>query len=103
MALRCAPPMLRGADMAAARTPPKVAAPLYSTPEYREWRRIVIARAHFRCEGEECGRSDCRLYADHIVEVRDDGAKFDPANGQALCGSCHVAKTNAERRRRLGS
>ena len=34
-----------------------------------------------------------RLFADHIVELRDGGNPFELANGQALCGSCHTIKT----------
>lgn len=94
---------------AARRVPPapKVAAPTYRDSEYPRWRARVIARAGARCEwreaGQRCGRShpDHRMYADHIVEVRDGGAEFDPANGQCLCASHHQLKTAAERRRRL--
>ena len=79
--------------------PPKVAEPLYSTPEYRAWRDAVIDRAGGRCEAltarGRChkARSRHRMFADHKVEVRDGGAKFDVANGQCLCGSHHTAKT----------
>lgn len=41
------------------------------------------------------------MFADHVVEVKDGGAKLDPANGQCLCGSCHTRKTAAARKRRL--
>jgi nitrite reductase/ring-hydroxylating ferredoxin subunit len=42
------------------------------------------------------------MFADHIVEVKDGGAKFDLANGQCLCGSCHTRKTAAARAQRMG-
>ena len=71
----------------------KTADPIYATEDYKHWRRIVIARAGGRCQGKECGRSGVRLFADHIVELKDGGAPFDPGNGQALCGSCHTTKT----------
>jgi 5-methylcytosine-specific restriction endonuclease McrA len=92
MALKCRPPMLACADRSAARVPPKVRDNFYITPEFKAWREIVIGRAGRRCE--KCGRVERRMFADHIVEVKDGGAKLDPANGQCLCGSCHTLKTN---------
>jgi 5-methylcytosine-specific restriction enzyme A len=73
--------------------------PELNTANYKYWRAEVLRRAGYRCEavdnGLRCPRAAprARLYADHIVERRDGGALFDPANGQALCGSHHVAKT----------
>ncbi|WP_245445631.1 HNH endonuclease signature motif containing protein [Metarhizobium album] len=52
-----------------------------------------------RCE--ECGRTDTRIFGDHIVEVRDGGALLDPANVRCLCGSCHTRKTAAARAKRM--
>lgn len=81
------------------QAPPKTAAPLYHSPEYRQWREGVIARAGRRCEavdnGQRCRKAEprCRMFADHKVEVRDGGALFDPANGECLCGAHHSAKT----------
>lgn len=103
MALKCAPPMLRVASMASVRVVEKAVAPYYLTEEHRQWRATVIARAGNHCQGKDCDREGVRLYADHIVEVKDGGSPCDPENGQALCGSCHGLKTHAERRRRLGS
>jgi uncharacterized protein YfaQ (DUF2300 family) len=50
--------------------------------------------------GQPCGRKEPRMFADHVVEIRDGGAPFDTANGQCLCGSHHTLKTNAERDKR---
>ena len=94
--LKCAPPRLSPAKMGLA-IPEKKADPFYLTPEFREWRELVIKRAGFKCEVPSCGRTGVRLFADHIVEIRDGGARLDPANGQSLCGSCHTRKTSAER------
>ncbi len=85
-------------SLAAAREPPKVAQPWYLTPEHRLWAKTVIARAGGQCQ--RCSRTGVRLYADHIREIKDGGARLDLANGQALCPSCHTRKTNAERDRR---
>lgn len=86
--------------------PPKQAKPIYLSAEHRAWREEVIVRAGARCEAIDNGRR-ChkaaprhRMFADHIVEVEDDGARFDVANGQCLCGSHHTAKTARERAKR---
>lgn len=100
MALKCAPTMLRPCRTVAARVPEKVADPVYATPEFRQWREFVIKRAGGVCQSPGCGRSERRMFADHVVEIKDGGAKFDPANGQCLCGSCHTRKTAAARRKR---
>lgn len=72
---------------------------------YEQWRKLVLDRAGWRCQGAGCGRQGGRggvtLFADHIVERKDGGALLDPENGQALCGSCHTKKTVAARTRRL--
>lgn len=80
--------------------PPKTVDPLYVSPEYRAWREAVIARAGRRCErlderGRRCWKAEprARMFADHVVEVKDGGARFDVANGMCLCGAHHSAKT----------
>lgn len=75
--------------------PPKVADPHYSTPEHRAWRAEVIRRSGGACA--DCQTAGKRLYADHVVELRDGGAPFNPANGAARCGACHTRKTAAAR------
>lgn len=87
--------------------PAKTADPHYGTPEHRAWRKAVIDRAFGTCEavdpdGRRCGRAEARMFADHVIELRDGGAPFDLANGQALCGGCHSRKTAAERAKRDG-
>ena len=96
-------PRLRTLDQRPAQEPPKVADSHYGTPEHRQWRAAVIARAGGRCQDPECqtpNRTVIRLFADHIVELRDGGAATDVRNGMARCGSCHTLKTNAERAKR---
>ena len=94
-------PMLRCANLSAARVPEKTADAVYSDPRYGAWREAVIGRAGGVCQHQGCARQERRMFADHIVEIRDGGAVFDPANGQCLCGKHHTLKTIAERRRRL--
>lgn len=43
------------------------------------------------------------MFADHIRELKDDGAPLDVANGQCLCGSHHTTKTNQARAARMRS
>lgn len=86
-------------DMRRVLAPAKVARQIYSSPEFREWREAVIARAGRRCEavdaGVRCAKAEPRhrMFADHKEEVRDGGALYDVGNGQCLCGSHHSLKT----------
>ena len=102
------PPLIgeRGTTGAVARER-KTADPFYLSPEYRAWREAVVARAGRRCEaienGTRCGKAEPqhRLFADHIVEVVDGGARFAASNGQCLCGRHHTLKTVKARAERL--
>jgi 5-methylcytosine-specific restriction enzyme A len=68
----------------------------------REWRRLVEYLKRQRGERcEQCGRTGTRLFADHVVEIKDGGPLLDPRGIRLLCGSCHGGKTHAERRRRM--
>jgi len=80
----------------------KVALPFYSSPEWKALLAEIIRERGRRCEGAGCGREGCRLFGDHIIEIRDGGPKLEKRNVRLLCGSCHGLKTAAERRRRAG-
>lgn len=99
--LRNLGPRLAVLDTRVARSAPKVADPHYQTPEHKAWRTEVIRRSGGQCQDAACktpGRGiGRRLFADHVRELRDGGAPFDPANGMALCGACHTRKTAAAR------
>lgn len=97
--MRAAPPRLRASDSRHVKPPPKRVDPHYLSAEHQAWRSAVIKRAGGQCK--KCGRSGCRLFADHIIELRDGGAPFDVTNGEALCGSCHSTKTATARAARL--
>ncbi len=43
------------------------------------------------------------MFADHIKEMQDGGAKLDPANGRCLCGCHHTKKTIQERAKRTAT
>lgn len=96
-------------DTRTTRLSPKVKDAVYTTPEFRAWRAQVMARAGARCEavddhGHRCTKAspDHRMYADHIIELRDGGAVHDVNNGRCLCRSHHELKTIAARMRRFG-
>lgn len=87
--------------------PPKTRDDVYGMPEYQRWRARVIARSGNMCQDPAHDpsqpRSGIRLYADHVIEIKDDGDPFDPANGLARCAACHGSKTSVERKRRAGT
>ena len=97
MALKCARVGLAAAPVGL-QFGPKVALPWYLTPEHRAWAKSVVERDGHRCK---CGRTRGRMFANHIVELRDGGAPLDLANGETLCGSCHSRVTAAARASRL--
>ena len=80
---------------------PKTADPHYQSAEHRAWRTEVLRRAAHRCQ--DCGRTGTRLFADHVIELRDGGPPTDPANGRALCGACHTKKTAQSRAQRMST
>lgn len=92
-------PRIRTIETRSVLPPPKTAAPIYRTPEWRNLIASVIAERGRRCQ--DCGRTGCRIFGDHVVELRDGGAPFDRRGIRLLCGSCHTKKTIAARVARL--
>ncbi len=80
---------------------PKVALPFYQSAEWRALREKRRGDPDYARGCAKCG-SKYRLILDHVVEIRDGGAKLDPANTQWLCASHHGEKTQAEKQRRAG-
>jgi 5-methylcytosine-specific restriction enzyme A len=105
--LRTLAPLIRAVSTRTTRLPPKQANPVYLTPEFRAWRTQVVSRAGSRCEavehGHRCSRAwpEHRMYADHIIELRDGGSLLDINNGQCLCHTHHERKSALMRGRRL--
>ncbi len=59
-----------------------------SSMEYSEWRSTVLGRANHACE--RCGATK-HVIAHHIAGWHEaPGIRADPANGKALCRSCHA-------------
>lgn len=99
MPLRTLRPNLGILDTRSAKPAPKRAEPFYLSPEWRSLVAGLIAKRGRRCE--ECGRTGCRVYGDHVRELRDGGAPLDEGNVRLLCGSCHGVKTARARVRRM--
>jgi 5-methylcytosine-specific restriction protein A len=78
----------------------KVVLPFYLLPEWKGLIARIIAKRGRRCE--DCGRTGCRVFGDHVVEMKDGGAALDERNVLLRCGSCHGKKTEAEKRARVG-
>ena len=104
--LRSLIPRLRLVDTSTVPLPPKVKAPIYNIPAFQAWRAEVVVRAGGRCEavdqGHRCTKAmpEHRMFADHVVELKDGGQPFDVTNGQCLCGAHHTNKTMIARLRR---
>ncbi len=76
--------------------------PFYKTQRWRKFVNYLIRKRGRRCENAQCRRNDMtRIFADHIVEIRDGGELFDENNIQLLCSSCHVKKTLRVRGERM--
>jgi len=75
----------------------KVSEAIYGSAEWKALRARLLTERGSICE--QCGRHG-RVILDHIKELRDGGAPFDPANLMFLCDEHHGAKTLRERARR---
>lgn len=79
--------------------------PRYSSRRWRRLRDQVIRRDGPHCPVPGCTTDLTRpglLHADHIHEVEDGGAFWDPTNVQLLCRYHHSAKTLDQYARRHG-
>jgi len=106
--LKSLAPLVRTTNTSTVPIPPKVKDSVYTTPQYRVWRSAVVRRAGGRCEyvdihGYRCTKEQPhhRMYADHVIELKDNGSLLDVANGKCLCASHHEMKTIQHRIRRL--
>lgn len=97
--IRTARTTIKTVDFRTVRPPAKTADPFYASAEWRKLMDAVYAERGRVCQ--ECGRTNCRLFGDHIRELQDGGQPLDPINVKILCGSCHTSKTAAARAARL--
>lgn len=90
-------PLMRG-DAAGRSAKPTM--DFYGSAAWKKVRLEVQRACNRTCRG--CGKTDTRIYVDHIVELKDGGAPLDPGNLVGLCASCHAKKTARERAKRAG-
>ena len=77
---------------------PSAAARGYCTKAHLAWRQAVLTRDAWQCQ--MCKRicaGEREAHADHILPISAGGGRYDLANGQCLCRSCHSSKTMRER------
>jgi len=89
--LQCIAPAVRSIRVGIVTALPKQTKAIYLSPEWRSFVSRLRAQRGRRCE--TCGRTGCRIFGDHIHELKDGGAPLDPGNVRLLCGSCHSIKT----------
>lgn len=101
--MKYAPPRIRtaGPRIAAIDTAGGAFRAHYRTSDHVAWAKAVKARDNYHCVRCGAGGDGVRLYADHVVELADGGAKLDVANGQTLCAPCHAAKTQRAKAARV--
>jgi hypothetical protein len=98
--LKMLAPLVRTVDHRTVKPAPKKADPFYHSTEWRRLMADLYAARGRRCE--DCGKTEAKLYGDHVIELRDGGAPLDPTNVRIRCAACHTTKTAAARARRLG-
>lgn len=64
----------------------------YGSGAWKAASRRQLERAPMCAECAKAGRAKLADIADHIVPVREGGAKFDASNLQSLCWACHNKK-----------
>ena len=74
----------------------------------RQWRTLrlrILARDGYRCQIQAKGCTTVADQVDHIVELVNGGAKYDPSNLRASCAHCNMSRGgsmgNARRTRRV--
>lgn len=97
--LRTSPDRIATLDTRSAKPPVKQTDRFYVSADWRALVQILRSARGDRCE--VCGRTNVRMFADHVVELQDGGAALDIRNLMLKCGSCHSRKTAAERARRM--
>ena len=96
--MRMLKPTLRKLDTRTVKPPPKTGEPFYSSADWIKLRDEERAAAKGICRRPGCGKRG--FIVDHIVEIKDGGAKLDRRNVELLCASHHGVKTAEARAKR---
>jgi 5-methylcytosine-specific restriction endonuclease McrA len=93
--IRQQPPRISTESTRITKRRDKQTLPFYRTQRWKDFVAMLIRKRGRQCQNRHCQRSGVmtRIFADHIVEIRDGGELFDETNIQLLCGSCHSKKT----------
>lgn len=98
-------PVVRSLSMRAAEPPVKQTAAIYRSPEWRSLVATIVAQRGRICEDPHCDgrthRRGMRVFADHVIELKDGGPAFDPGNIMLRCGASHSLKTARVRAARM--
>ncbi|MEN6624120.1 MAG: HNH endonuclease signature motif containing protein [Smithella sp.] len=79
---------------------PKETDAFYLSPAWKRFRNWYVTNHPF-CE--QCEREGLLIpvdVVDHIVEIKDGGARLSEENAMSLCHKCHNLKSAGERRKR---
>lgn len=68
----------------------------YQSKDWRVLRAAVLRESPLCLACKAHGRLVAAGVVDHVVPLKDGGARFDRANLQPLCVSCHNRKTARE-------
>ena len=75
----------------------------YQSAQWRTVRAAFLRQHPLCCACEQRGRVVPAVVVDHVVPIKEGGARFDPRNLQSLCVSDHNAKSAKERAQRINS
>lgn len=90
------------ADQAGRKRRQKKGDPFYWSTPWKKFRAWYIRRNPL-CE--ECLKRGLTVPADvvdHIIEIKDGGARLSEDNAKSLCNRCHARKTAEVKRQREG-
>jgi 5-methylcytosine-specific restriction protein A len=78
---------------------------LHGGRRWRDLRLRILARDGYECQIRAKGCTRVANQVDHIVELADGGAKYDPRNLRASCAYCNMSRGaafgNARRDRKV--
>ena len=69
----------------------------YQSAQWRAVRAAFLRQHPLCCVCEQRDRVVPAVVVDHVVPIKEGGARFDPRNLQSLCVSDHNAKSAKER------